>query len=148
SGTSIGNATLSVLRDNTAVGQGNVTIEAVAPGFFTANANGQGVPAAVVLRIKADGTQSYEAIAQFDQAQNRFVAIPIDLGASTDQLYLIGYGTGFRYRSTLSAITATLGGTNASVLFAASQGDLAGLDQANIAISRSLAGRGDVDLVF
>ncbi|HKQ78679.1 MAG TPA: hypothetical protein VJ810_33585, partial [Blastocatellia bacterium] len=48
----------------------------------------------------------------------------------------------------LSAVSASIGGTNAQVLFAGAQGDFAGLDQTNIAIPRSLAGRGDVDLVF
>jgi uncharacterized protein (TIGR03437 family) len=148
SGTSAGSATINVLRDNAAVGQGPATIETVAPGLFAANANGQGVPAAVVQRVKADGTRTFEAVAQFDAAQNRFVPAPIDLGAATDQLFLVAFGTGFRNRSALSAVTAAIGGANADVLFAGAQGDFAGLDQANIAIPRSLAGRGNVDVVL
>ncbi len=147
-GTSAGSAVLNVLRDNTAAGQGTAVIEIVAPGLITANATGQGVPAAVLLRIAADGTQTFETVAQFDQALNRFIPRPIDLGAATDQLFLIGFGTGFRNRSSLSAATAIIGGTDAAVSFAGAQGDFAGLDQANIGIPRSLAGRGDVDLVF
>jgi len=147
-GTNAGSAQLTVLRDGNAVGQGAVTVDAVAPGLFAANAGGQGVAAALVLRARSDGTQTYEAVAQFDQAQNRFVPVPVDLGPATDRLFLIGYGSGFRYRSSLAAITATLGGTPAEVLFAGAQGDYAGLDQANIAIPRSLAGRGNVDLVL
>jgi hypothetical protein len=38
------------------------------------------VPAAVVLRIKANGAQSFEALTQFNQATNRFEPAPIDLG--------------------------------------------------------------------
>jgi uncharacterized protein (TIGR03437 family) len=147
-GTSAGSALLTVLRDGNAVGQGTATIETVAPGLFAANANGQGVPAAVVQRVKTDGTRTFEAVAQFDSTQNRFVALPIDLGAATDQLFLICFGTGFRNRSALSAVTATIGGANAEALFAGAQGDFAGLDQANIAIPRSLAGRGNVDVVL
>jgi len=79
---------------------------------------------------------------------NRFVALPIDLGPSTDRLFVVGFGTGFRYRSSLSGVTATIGGTDAEVVFAGAQGTYQGLDQTNIAIPRSLAGRGDVDLVF
>ena len=148
SGTSAGAATIIVMLNNATVGQGTAAVETVAPGLFTANATGQGVPAAVVQRIKADGASTFEPVAQFDSAQNRFVAVPIDLGASTDQLILVGFGTGFRNRNALSAASATIGGVNADVLFAGAQGDFAGLDQANIRIPRSLAGRGNVDLVF
>lgn len=146
--TSAGTATITVLRDNSAVGQGAATIESVAPGLFTANADGQGVPTAVILRVKSDGTQSYEAVAQLNQTTNRYEAAAIDLGADTDQVFLIGYGTGFRYRSALSAVACAIGGTNAGVSFAGAQGVFDGLDQANILVPRSLAGRGNVDVVF
>jgi uncharacterized protein (TIGR03437 family) len=147
-GTSTGSAVIYVLRDSSTVGQGTARIETIAPGLFAASATGQGVAAALVLRVRGDGAQSYEAVAQFDQAQNRFVPVPIDLGPATDRLFLIGFGTGFRNRSSLSAVTATLGGAQADVAFAGSQGSFVGLDQANMAIPRSLAGRGDVDLVL
>ncbi len=147
-GTSAGTAVISVLRNGSAVGQGTLAIESVTPGLFTANSTGQGVPAAVALRIKANGEQTYEPVAQLDQATNRFVAVPLDLGAATDQLYLIPFGTGFRNRSALSAVSCTIGGTNAEVIYAGAQGQLVGVDQANILIPRSVAGRGNVDLVF
>jgi uncharacterized protein (TIGR03437 family) len=44
--------------------------------------------------------------------------------------------------------SAIIGGTIASVLYAGTQGDYAGLDQANISLPRSLAGRGAVDLTL
>lgn len=145
-GTSAGSATITALLNNATVGQGTATIETVAPGLFTANASGQGVPTAVLLRVKTDGAQSYEPIAQFDGTS--FVATPIDFGTASDQLYFVGYGTGFRYRSALSSASATIGGENAQVLFAGAQDGFAGLDQVNIALSQSLAGRGNVDLVL
>ena len=148
SGTSTGSATILVLLNGNTVGQGTITIETVAPALFTANASGQGVPAAVVYRIKADGTQTTEAVAQYNQSSSRFEAMPLDLGATTDQLYLVVFGTGFRNRSSLSSVTATLGGANAEVSFAGAQGNLTGVDQANLRIPRTLAGRGNVDLVF
>ncbi|HMZ21514.1 MAG TPA: hypothetical protein PLD20_26510, partial [Blastocatellia bacterium] len=118
-----------------------------APGLFTSDASGRGVPAAAVLRVRADGTQSYEPVAMFDANQSRFVPVPLDLGA-TDQLYLIAFGSGFRNRSELAAVTCTIGGVSAEVAFAGQQGQLAGLDQANILIPRALAGRGNVELVL
>ncbi len=147
-GTSAGSAIVCVLNNGASAGQGTLTITSVVPGLFTANATGQGVPAAVVLRVKADGTQSYEAVSQYDTAQNRFVAAPIDPGAATDQLFLVAFGTGFRNRTSLSTVNATIGGAIASVGFAGTQGNLIGVDQANIAIPRSLAARGNVDVVL
>ncbi|MBI1764093.1 MAG: hypothetical protein HYR56_21925 [Acidobacteria bacterium] len=141
-----GAATISVLRDGSTVGQGTVSIAALAPGLFTANSNGQGVAAAVAFRLKADGSQSVEPLAQFNQTAGRFEPLPLDLGPETDQVFLIGFGTAFRNRAALSSVLTTIGGTNAEVLFAGAQGDLAGLDQTNIRIPRSLAGRGEVNV--
>lgn len=150
--TSAGVAVIYVQRGGVVVGQGTVMIEPVAPALFSANANGQGVAAAVVLRVKSDGSQIYEPAIQFNSTTNRFEAVPIDLGpdlgSGADQVFLIAYGSGFRNRSSLSAARATIGGTSADVTYAGAQGNLTGLDQANIRLPRSLAGRGNVDLVF
>lgn len=147
-GTANGPATLTV--SSGAVGI--VDIAGVAPGLFTANANGQGVAAAVALRIKADGSQSFEPVARFDATQNRFVAAPIDLGpdlgTATDQVFLVLYGTGLRLRSAQSAVSVTIGGTNSDVLFADTAPGFAGLDQINVRVPRSLAGRGEVDVTL
>lgn len=148
SGTASGSATVSVTVNGTTVAQGALTIDAVTPGLFAANANGQGPAAAIVLRVKADGTQSYESILTLNASTNKYDLVPIDLGAATDQLYLLAFGTGFRNRSTLDNVSATIGGTTATVLYAGSQGSLTGLDQANILIPRSLAGKGTADLMF
>ena len=126
---------------------GTIQIASVSPGLFTANATGVGVPAATAFRLKADGTQSFEALSRVD-GQNGSVPIPIDLGAATDQVFLILNGTGIRGRTSLAAVTATIGGTPATVSFAGPQGDFVGLDQINVGIPRSLIGRGDVDVVL
>jgi uncharacterized protein (TIGR03437 family) len=98
--------------------------------------------------VKADGSQSYEPIAQFDAAQNRFVASPLDLGPGTDQVYLVLFGTGIRHRSSLASVIATIGGANAEVSFAGVQVDFVGLDQINMPVPRSLGGRGEVDVLL
>jgi len=113
-----------------------------------ANGNGQGVAAAIVQRRNAAGQDSFEPAAFFDLSTNQFVARPIDLGPETDQVFLILFGTGFRFRGALSAVTARIGGTDAQVTFAGAQGTLAGLDQCNVRLPRSLAGRGDVEIVL
>jgi uncharacterized protein (TIGR03437 family) len=147
-GTAAGAATIAFTNTNGASSTGAANVASVAPGLFTANASGRGITAAVALRIRADGSQTFEPIARFDQAQNQFVPIPIDLGPATDQVFLVVFGTGFRFRSSLSAVNATIGGTAAQVNFAGPQGTFIGLDQANILIPRSLIGRGEVDVAF
>lgn len=63
-------------------------------------------------------------------------------------MYLILYGIGVHLRSSLSGVTATIGGTPATVSYAGAQPDFVGLDQINILIPRSLIGRGLVDVVL
>jgi uncharacterized protein (TIGR03437 family) len=127
---------------------GPATIATYAPGLFAANADGQGVAAAVVQRVKADGTLSFEAVARFDPAQNKLVAVPIDLGAESDQVFLILFGTGIRNRDSIAATAAKIGGTEVQVLFAGAQPGFAGLDQVNVRLARSLAGRGEMDVAL
>jgi uncharacterized protein (TIGR03437 family) len=130
------------------VATGVMKIAAVAPGLFSANASGRGVAAATALRVKADGTQQYEPVARYDEAQKKFVAVPLDLGPESEQVFVILFGTGFRYRSSLAATTSRIGGTNAEVLYAGPPGGFVGLDQANVRLPRSLKGRGEVDAVL
>lgn len=145
-GTANGAAIVTVRRNGTPVSQGTITVDTAGPGLFTANANGQGVPAAVLFR-RRNNVDTTEPIAQLNAQTNTFSPIPIDLGPSTDIVALIVFGTGFR-GAQQSAVTSTIGGTEAQVLFTGAQGSLAGLDQANILIPPSLAGRGLVDVVL
>lgn len=146
-GTAIGEATVTITGGDGAMSVGKVRIAAVAPGLFTANASGQGIAAATVLRIRADSSQNYELAGRFDSALGRFVAIPIDLGPESDQVFLLLYGTGWRNRSSLSAVTTKIGGQSVETSYAGSQGDFVGLDQINARLSRNLIGRGEVDVV-
>jgi uncharacterized protein (TIGR03437 family) len=147
-GTAEGNALITVTNANGGVSTGQAQIVKVAPGLFAANANGQGVAAAVVYRLKADGTAVYEPVATFDATQQRFVPTPIDLGPESDLVYLILYGTGVRGRSTLQTVSARIGGADAPVLYADALGGFVGLDQINVRLLRSLIGRGVVDVVL
>jgi uncharacterized protein (TIGR03437 family) len=146
-GTGNGVATVNVLRNNASVGVSTVTIVGAAPGLFAASRNGQGVAAAVALRIRADGSQSYEPVMQFNATANRFEAVPIDLGPESDQVFLVGFGTGLRSASGNSNL-CNIGGVLATVTFVGPQGQFEGLDQANVLLPRSLAGRGDVDVAL
>jgi uncharacterized protein (TIGR03437 family) len=147
-GTAAGAATVTIASGDGTVSTGVALINAVAPSLFAANGNGQGAAAALALRIKPDGAQSYEPVAQFDAAQNKFVARPLDLGPETEQVFLILFGTGIRQRSSLSSVITTIGGAYAQVSFAEAQPGLVGVDQVNVLVPRSLAGRGEVDVLL
>lgn len=144
--TATGAATITITSGGGAISVGATQIANVAPGFFTANSSGQGVPSAVAIRVRQDGSQSFEPVAQFDQAQGRFVPLPIDLGPPTDQVILVMFGTGMRNVSSLAAAALTIGGVNAELLYVGAQGGFVGLDQINARLPRSLIGRGEVDV--
>ncbi len=149
-GTTNGAATVTITSGDSSRSTGVVTIAAVSPGLVAANADGQGVAAAVALRVRADGSSLYEPIARYDATLNppRFVSVPLDLGPSADTVFLILYGTGIRSRGSLTAVTASIGGTAAQVDYAGPAPDFVGLDQLNVRLPRSLIGRGEIDIAL
>lgn len=108
----------------------NTYIVPVYPGIFTVSADG--LAAATITRIR-NGQQLLESIP----------ATGIDLGPEGDRVFLVLYGSGWNKAAT---VTATLGGEPAPLVFAGKQGSFPGLDQANIEIPRTLAGRGRVEV--
>lgn len=141
-----GHYEISVSSGGAVVGHGFLELNSVAPSLFAANGNGQGVAAAQILRVSADGTQNYEPVAQYDSSTSQFVPLPIDFGASTDQLFLILYGTGFRNVSSAAGVSLLIGPDLVTVSYAGTQGGFAGLDQINAALPRTLAGSGEVTI--
>ena len=127
---------------------GQVDVAHLAPGLFTADASGQGLPAGYVVRVKEDGTQVQEPLYFYDPSVGQNVPIPIDLGPASDQVFLVLYGTGFRNISSLIRVSVTIGGIPAAVLYAGAQADFLGLDQVNLLLPRALAGRGEVSLAL
>ena len=146
-GTLVGPAGVTVTNGSTVTAEGAAEIVTVSPGLFSADGSGQGVATAFALRITAGGTLSYELVARYDATLNRFVAAPIDLGPATDQVFLVLFGTGIKFRSALSAVSCSIGGLNSETLYAGEAPGFVGLDQLNARISRTLAGRGEVDVV-
>lgn len=147
-GTASGAATVFINNPVT-LASSSIRIAPVAPSLFAANSDGRGLAAGVILRVRADGTRVFEPLARFDAMQGRFVPVPIDLGPEGDQVFLVLFGTGFRGRSALAAVNVRIGGAmgaDAPVNFAAAQGEMAGIDQVNALLPRSLAGRGLVEV--
>jgi uncharacterized protein (TIGR03437 family) len=123
---------------------GDILVDQVAPGLFSANANGAGVAAAAALRIAADGTRSTAAVFRCESVPAACAAIPIGLGPAGDQVYVSLYGTGIRNRNSLAEVVVSVGGQNAQVQYAGPDPSFPGLDQVNILLPRSLSGRGEV----
>lgn len=116
-----------------------VTIAATAPGVFTANGNGQGAPAAVLLRVAPDNTRSTEF--PFVPGAAGFVAAPIRFG--DDRLFLDLYATGVRGSTSVQVL---LGSETLTPLYAGAQPQFIGLDQVTFELPRALAGAGKVEV--
>ena len=142
-GTAPGLAMVEVLLNGQVVAEGDLQISAVAPGLFSVDASGQGLAAALFLRVPADGPRIQDFV--FDLTTR--AAVPIDLGPEGDRIFLLLFGTGIR--GFTGEVTATVGGEEVRVLGAVPQGQFVGLDQVNLGpLPRSLTGRGEVDIVL
>src|SRR5262249_31728044 len=82
-GTEPGLVTVTMTNANGKAVVEETQVLTIAPGVFTANADGRGAPAALALRVRADGSQRFDPVFRFDPAQNKFVPSEIDLGAET-----------------------------------------------------------------
>ncbi|MBI3427881.1 MAG: carboxypeptidase regulatory-like domain-containing protein [Acidobacteria bacterium] len=145
-GLQYGNVTITITNGSGQTSAGSLVLERIAPGLFTANGNGAGPGAAAVLRVKANGAQSYEPVVRFDAASSKLVTVPIDMSNPGDQVFLLLFGTGIRFRTALNAVSVTVGGAPQQVSFADKQGGQVGLDQINVRLS-GLTQHGEVDVV-
>ncbi|MGH9937098.1 MAG: hypothetical protein ACREAM_12675, partial [Blastocatellia bacterium] len=68
-----------------------------------------------------------------------------DLDPASDQVILVLFGTGIHASGDTVNASVKIGGLDSEVLYAGPQG-LAGLDQVNVRLSRSLIGRGEVEV--
>jgi uncharacterized protein (TIGR03437 family) len=134
--TAPGTATISIIAPGlrAPVVPIQVSVAPVAPGLFTTTSDGKGVPAAQLIRVRADGSQTTESV----------TATGITVGS--DVVYLVLYGTGIRNRSSLAGVVCTIGGQPATVSYAGTQSESPGLDQMNVQVPSGLAG--DVGLTL
>jgi uncharacterized protein (TIGR03437 family) len=138
-GTSDGVATVDVIPQGggSVIASGGAQVTTVAPGIFTVSGTGS-PPTAAGQWLRYSG----EVLVDSGSLET-----PIAFGDPGDKVYLVLYGTDIRDRSSLSAVSATVGGSSAVVEYAGAQGNLVGLDQANVLIPRSLVGHGEVEVV-
>lgn len=127
---------------------GLTEIRKIAPSVFTANADGQGAPAGFLTRVKPGNVHSIEPVAQFDDAQQKFIPSPIDLGPESEFIVLAVFGTGWRQFGSLSNTKVTIGGVDCPVEYVGKQPTFEGLDQINARLPRALIGKGEVDVTI
>jgi uncharacterized protein (TIGR03437 family) len=138
SDTAPGVAMITITGSDGAISLSSAPVFTAAPSLFSADGSGGGLAAAQVVRVSADGSQTYAPVGN----------AAIDPGPDTDRLVLILYGTGIRGRSSQGTVAVTIGGVQGSVAYSGPQGTFAGLDQVNVSLPRSLSGRGSIDVVL
>ena len=141
--TSTGPATITVQREGRAPLTGTVEVADVAPGSCSRR-----MPRAMAHRQRlfsewrAIGTRTQMLLFEGGNPQ----LLPIDLGPSGDQIFLLLAGTGIR--GFTDVVTASIAGIDIPVLGAQEQGEFVGLDQVNIGpLPRNLP-KGNINLVL
>ncbi|MFN0085027.1 MAG: CHRD domain-containing protein [Blastocatellia bacterium] len=128
-----GPASIVVVNRNGDVSRGTVNVAPTIPAIFTSKGDGTGAPGGVA---SANGASFNLLVGNPDGT-----AVSLDAGN-----FVALFGTGFRFASAATAMT--LGGTALTPLYIGPQGTLSGLDQINLQIPASLAGRGEMDLII
>ncbi|MFN0083986.1 MAG: Ig-like domain-containing protein, partial [Blastocatellia bacterium] len=142
-GTAIGPAGVKIQSGERA-STGEMRVNTLAPAIFSANGNGKDVAAAILLRIRPDGTLIYENVANCDPRPCVAIPLKLETGPAGERHFLLLYGSGM-HQATMEDLRLLLGGEVVNSAVAPVQG-LAGLDQINVELSRALIGRGVVSL--
>ncbi len=134
-----GVATVNITAGGVTV-PGGINIMAAYPGIFKASIDN--IAAAQVARVQA-GKAVYAPVVAATPA-GAIVAAPFAIGPAAEQATLILYGTGL---NNAKDVTVTIGGMPAQLTYAGPQGTYSGLDQINVLLPQSLAGKGKVDII-
>ncbi|MGE0128974.1 MAG: FG-GAP-like repeat-containing protein [Blastocatellales bacterium] len=146
-GTAIGEVTVTVKSGDGSISNDPLMLWDVAPGIFSADASGSGPAAAYVVRVK-NTQQTIEPTARYDEAQKKWVNIPIDLSKPDEEVFLILHATGVRFRNPDLPVRVVIGELNLHADYAGPQGHFVGLDQINVRLPKSLRGIGEVHTGF
>jgi uncharacterized protein (TIGR03437 family) len=137
----LGAATVTLTAGDGTTKSGPINVVSYAPGLFTVNS--AGLSASFADCVAANGAQTTIATSQV--VNGALVAVPLNLKAC-QQTILELWATGLD-EAEASMVQATIGGLDATVLYAGPQGVYPGVDQINVVIPQSLAGAGKVPIV-
>jgi uncharacterized protein (TIGR03437 family) len=138
----LGPATVTVTAGDGTTASGPVNLVPYAPGLFAVNS--AGLSASYADCVSASGQQS--TVLTFQVVNGAVVAVPLNLKACQETVLEL-WGTGID-AATASTVEVTIGGLDATVLYAGPQGIYPGVDQVNVVIPQSLAGGGNVPVVL
>ena len=140
-----GPATVAITNGSGKSATWGVNIASVAPALFSSDSSGKGAAAAVVLFVNGDNvTTSLSSSCTVKPLVCKPVAI--DVSQPNTKVYLSFYGTGIRGASGANGVTVTVAGLPATVAYAGAQPTYPGLDQVNVLLDPSLAGKGEVEV--
>ncbi len=139
-----GLATVTITAGGVAT-PGAINIMAAYPNLFFQFSE-ESIAAAYITRVR-NGQNTDEPVIQINQT-GAITALPIDLGPETDQLYLILFGTGRGTTANAANVQVKIGSETVGATYAGPQGTWSGLDQYNVPIPRSLAGKGKVSVAL
>lgn len=139
-GTAMGAAIVTIQSGDGTISTGGLQIQTLAPAIFTANGNGRGVPAALIIRVRGNQVL-YEEIKKFDQDLNRFIPKPIELGPDGDRVFLSLYVSGL-HKASKEDVLILLDGIPLVPDFVGSAEGYSGLEQINVEIPRDRVRRG------
>ncbi len=140
SATAIGPASVAITTASSGTFTESLPIAVVAPGLFTLTGGAANLANGYVIRDNGV-TQTIEPIARFNPTTRQWETVPINV--STDTVYLVLNGSGFRNGSTF---TATVASTSVTVNFAGAAPNPPGYDHLKVLLPASLAGVGIVNV--
>lgn len=138
-----GAARISVVRNGSTVAEDSIDAIATSPSLFSRSVDGILRPLGEIVYQDATGvTRTTPLLTESSTGSLSPGRLRFSLAAGPITLVL--YGTGLNGAN--QTVTARVADVSANVSYAGPQGQFAGIDQFNIEVPRSLAGRGDVML--
>jgi uncharacterized protein (TIGR03437 family) len=145
-GTAYGPAAVTIASNGRTVGSDSIQVDPVAPGVFTANSDGAGAAAAVVVRVAPDGSQTRQLAYDCSAGAGRCVPAAIDVSPG-EEVFLLLFATGIRGRTNLGAVRMLpFLEQYFEVLYAGPQSEYPGVDQINLRIKARPPMPGDLPL--
>lgn len=144
----LGDSTIEAITAKGRLVRDRIQIAAVSPGLFSANRDGKGAALATVVRTSEGAEPSSQPAYQCGETAGSCTPAEIDLGAETDLVDLRLSATGIRAVSDPAAIGVRIGDEAAEVLALERSENDPGVDIVTVRLPRSLAGRGELDVVL